>query len=231
MTAMFWNQALRRQLPALLDRFFICALPLVFLVLPYSAGAQEDLANKTVAALHTEQRNAYDALQYVAFRANIVIGVNAILSPNDGRFKLDFPGGTATDLLNAFSSQAPGLTWHQNEDIIHVFSSDAGSPLANVVLAYPGAKGKNRLQIWMQVRTSPEVKSWLSANGCSEIGSFGPYAFLRPRNRPDAISIPPGSMTLAQLLDKVAAQTGVNFWAILQTAPTAKSCRVSIMPW
>ncbi|HEX4022751.1 MAG TPA: hypothetical protein VHX63_16520 [Acidobacteriaceae bacterium] len=231
MATMFWNPMLRWQQRGLLGHILISALPLVFLVLPYSANAQKDLATKTVVALHTEQRNAYDALQYVAFRANIVIGVSAILSPNDERFKLDFPGGTVSDLMNTFHSQASGLRWQQNGNIIHVSSSDAGSPLANVVLNYPGAREKNRLQIWTQVRTSPEVKNWLRANRCREIGRFSPYAFLQPKNRPDAISISPGSMTLAQLLDKVATQTGVNFWAVLQTAPTAKSCHVSIMPW
>lgn len=231
MAAMFCNPAFNRQRRGLLGDILFCALPLIFLVLPCSAAAQEDLVAKPVSALHTEQRDAYDALQYVALRANIVIGVNAVLSPNDGRFKLDFPEGTVTDLLNAFASQAHGLRWQRNGNILHVSSSDGGSSLANVVLDYPGAKDKNRLEIWRQVRRSPEVESWLRAHGCREVGRFSPYAYLRPNHRPDAINIPAASMTLAQLLDKVAVQTGVNYWAILQTAPTAKSCQVSIMPW
>jgi hypothetical protein len=83
----------------------------------------------------------------------------------------------------------------------------------------------------MQIHESPEVKRWVAANNCVDVGRFGPYAFLRVKNSRDSISIAPGKMTLSQLLDKTAAQTGVGFWAISQSGPLAKSCRVSIVPW
>jgi hypothetical protein len=206
------------------------ALSTAFCIPIYPASSAAMTSN-SVAALHVKQRNAYEALQYIAFESGLTIGVEDVISPDDGKVVIDFPGGTVADLLNAFTNQAPSFRWQKDGEIIHVFRKSATVSLADVVLAYPGAKKLTRMQIWMQIRESPEVKRWVAANNCIDVGRFGPYAFLRTKNSPDSISIAPGTMTLSQLLDKTATQTGVGFWAILQSGPSAKSCKVSIVPW
>jgi hypothetical protein len=189
----------------------IWALSAAFCI-PIFAASSAATTSNNLAALHVEQRNADEALQYIAFKSGLIIGVEncCVSRRRQGRHR--FSGGTVADLLNAFTNQAPGFRWQQDGDGIHVFRKSAAVPLADVVLAYPGANKKNRMQIWMQIHESPEVKRWVAANNCVDVGRFGPYAFLRVKNSRDSISIAPGKMTLSRLLDKTAAQTGVVFF-------------------
>jgi hypothetical protein len=106
-----------------------------------------------------------------------------------------------------------------------VFWHGAHLPLANVVMAYPGAHDKTVREIWMSLGDNPEIKAWLGANHCMRQEVFDDYGSgSQPEVR---ISIDAGSMTLAQLMDRVAIKSGTNFWEISQSPP-GKTCVVAI---
>jgi hypothetical protein len=185
-------------------------------------------SNKRVPACHIEQFAAYNALHDISQKAAVVIGVEAVVDyKTEPTVKLDFPGGTLADLLNMFVSQVPEYRWSEDDGLIHVFRNAAHLPIADVLMSYPGARDKTREEIWEDIAARPEIKTWLDSNHCSRQELFNGKEFRSHNGR---ISIDPGSMTLAQLLDEVAVKSGVNYWAILQSPP-GKTCQLSIFLW
>ncbi len=192
----------------------------------YAASAYE----KRVQPCHIEQAGGYNALAEISAKSNTVIGVDAVVDyKTEPSIAFDFPDGTLADLLDMFLSQAPGYRWDEtDEGVVHVSNGDRDlSALKNLAISYPGAEKKTREEIWEDLANRPEISDWLKSAHCMRQEFFNGKEF---RNHNGRISIPPGPVTLSQLLDKVAADSGENYWSILKTNPDG-SCRISIHLW
>jgi hypothetical protein len=187
-----------------------------------------NISGKRMVACHIEEFGAYNALAEISHKAQVVIGVEAIQPEKEPTIVLDFPGGTIEDLLNLFVSQAPDYRWEESENgVIHVFRNNAHVSLIDVVMFYPGADNKTRQEIWEDIGKRPEVVAWMGSNHCSRTELFNGKEF---KHHNDPISIAPGSITVAHLLDEVAVKSGVDYWAVLRSAP-GNSCHVNIFLW
>jgi|SRR5277367_6278947 len=190
----------------------------------------ESAYRKHVGPCHIEQAGGYNALVEISAKSKTVIGVDAVVDyKTEPSIAFDFPGGTLADLLDMFLSQAPGYRWDETDDgVIHVSRSDHDlSALRNLAISYPGAENKTREEIWEDLANRPEISDWLKSAQCTRQEFFNGKEF---KNHNGRISIPPGSVTLSQLLDKAAADSGENYWAILKSNSDA-SCRISIHLW
>jgi hypothetical protein len=186
----------------------------------------KSVTSKEIGACHIEQFGAYHALAEIAQKADVAIGVDAIQPEKEPTIIFDFPGGTVSDLLNMFVSQAPDYQWQEGRDgIVHVSRRDAHVSLVDVFLSYPGARDKTRQEISEDISNIPEVAAWLSSNHCSR-DQFSHGGEFRSNNTP--ISIASGPLTVEQLLDEVALKSGANYWVVLR-APDSKPCRVTII--
>lgn len=186
----------------------------------------KSVTSKEIGACHIEQFGAYHALAEIAQKADVAIGVDAIQPEEEPTIIFDFPGGTVSDLLNMFVSQAPDYRWREGRDgIVHVSRRDAHVSLVDVALSYPGARDKTRQEISEDISKIPEVAAWLSSNHCSR-DQFSHGGEFRSNNTP--ISIASGPLTVEQLLDEVALNSGANYWAVLRT-PSSGPCRVTII--
>lgn len=86
---------------------------------------------------------------------------------------------------------------------------------------------KTRREIWQDIAKSPEVAAWMNTNHCSRGELFGAKESI---DKDGPISISPGIMTVAQLLDQMAVKSGINYWAVLRSDP-AGSCRIETLLW
>lgn len=185
-------------------------------------------SSKSVEACRIEEFGAYNVLRDISQKAHVPIGLEAIQPKQEKTITLDFPGGTVGDILNLFVSQAGSYRWEESQDgIIHVFRNNARVALTNVVMSYPGAADKTRREIWQDLAGRPEVSAWMNSNHCSRGELLGGKEF---RDKDSPVSINPGIMTVAQLLDQVAVKSGINYWAVLRSDP-ASSCRIEILLW
>ena len=196
------------------------------------SGAPADVGSgvstKRLAALHIEQFGVYNALGEISQKAGVVIGVDAIEPRKESTVKLDFPGGTVADLLNMFVSQAPDYSWQEGSSgVIHVSRSNAHVSLLDVVMSYPGVIKRTRREVWEDIAKRQEISAWMQSNGCSRAELFNGKEFS---DHNDPISLEARSLTLAQLLDEVAVKSGVDYWAVLQSAP-GTACTVNIILW
>jgi len=188
---------------------------------------QAPLSNRNIGAVHIEQFGAANALRSISQKAQIPIGVEAIVDyKNEHEVKLDFPGGTVADLLNMFVSQAPEYRWDEVEGIIHVFQDAKHLPLADTTISYLGAKSRSRKEIWSDLNKMPEIAAWMNANHCQRQELFNGKEF-RAHNAP--ISIERGTITVSELLDQVAVKSGENYWAILRSSASETACQVTII--
>lgn len=186
-------------------------------------------ANDRVEEFHVGAATAHDALRDIARRANVVIGVEGVQPEKESRIDFDFPGGTVAELLDGFVSQSPDYRWEEvRPGIIHVSRKGAHVSLTDVVVSYPGAHNKNRREMWLELAMRPEVSAWMRSSNCRRGDIFHAKQFQGYRG---LISIPSGSVTVAQLLDEVAQQSGVNYWAVLQSPLTDRSCNVFVLVW
>jgi hypothetical protein len=192
------------------------------------AASSESVSSRKVDALQIEEFGAYNALGEISQRAHVVIGLDAIQPRSEATITLDFPGGTVSNLLDAFVSRVPDYKWRETDGgIIHVVSSKPHDSLASVLMTYPGASKKTRQEVWRDLATRPEVESWMRTSGCARGELFNGKEF-RDHNEP--ITIEPGRITVARLLDEAASKSGVDFWAVLQSPP-GTSCTVQIILW
>jgi hypothetical protein len=192
------------------------------------ANGQERTSAKRVGSLHVEEFGAYNALGEISQKAHVVIGVDAVQPKGESTIVLDFPGGTVAGLLDMFVSQSPDYRWEEtNTGILHVSRDNAHVSLLDVQMSYPGAFKKTRREIWEDIAKRPEVEAWMQSNRCVREEFFNGKEF---REHNDPISIAPGSLTVAQLLDEVAVKSRVDYWAVLQSPP-GTSCRMDIILW
>lgn len=190
-------------------------------------GPPLDIGDK-VGAFNVQGVSAYEALQNVSRKYNIVIGLEGYVYKTDPKISLDFSGGTVADLLNAFVAQAPDYRWQNDDGIIHVFRNGGPALLASVELNYPGASGKRRYDIWREIHTLPEYVDWMKSYQCR---AFDPSRLEDFRFDDGPIDIAAGKITVAQLLDQVAKKSGDGFWAVLQSDPSDGACHVSVIAW
>jgi hypothetical protein len=94
-------------------------------------------------------------------------------------------------------------------------------------MSYPGAVKRSRHDIWEDIAKRPEVRAWMQSSHCTRGELFNGKEF-RDHNEP--INIQAGSMTVAELLDQVASKSGVNYWAVLQSASDSP-CSLQIILW
>lgn len=200
----------------------------LFLLYGYAATQVEMASARKVAACHIEQFGVYHALAEISEKTGIPIGVDAVQPEKEQSIMIDFPGGTLADLLNEFVSQAPDYRWADDaRGIIRVSRTGAHVTLLDVVMAYGGADRKTRQEVWKDIADRPEVTAWMEANHCSRREFFHGREF---KDHNDPISLAPGSLTLAELLDEVAVKSGENRWAVLQSPPD-HPCTVAIILW
>lgn len=194
-----------------------------------SKGTIVSVYNKRVGPCRIEQAGVYHALAEISTKTNIPIGVEAVLPTSEPNIVINFPGGTAADLLNALVALAPDYTWSETEQgIVHVSRGGAHITLLDVVMSYPGADNKTRQQIWEDLANRPEISAWMNSADCTR-GELFQGGEFKAHNAP--ISIPPGEITVRQLLDEVLLKSGQNYWAVLQSASSTTSCRIAILLW
>jgi hypothetical protein len=181
-----------------------------------------------VGAFHIQEVSAYEALQNVSRKYNVVIGMEGVVYKTDPKISLDFSGGTVADLLNAIVAEAPDYRWQNDDGIIHVFRNGARAPLVKLVLNYPGASQKDRYEIWREFHTLPEYVGWMKSYQCRPLERIRLVDF---RFDDGPIDIAAGQMTVGQLLDQVAKKSGDGFWAVLQSDPSDPVCHVSVIDW
>jgi hypothetical protein len=186
------------------------------------------LLTRKVGSVHIEEFGVYNVVAEISQKAHVPVGVDAIKPEREPTIVLDFLGGTVTDLLNTFVSQVPDYGWEETSGrIIRVFRRNAHVTFLDVPMSYPGAAKKTRREIWEDLGKRPELLLWLKSNHCSRGEFFNGYEF---KEHNDAITVEAGRLTLEQLLDEVAVQSGVNYWAVLQSAPTT-SCHIDVLLW
>jgi len=210
-------------------RFWFMAFTVLGLCVDLPGAARESSLLKRVAPCRIEQAGAYNALGEISARSGVAIGVDAVQPNEEPSVAFDFPGGTVSDLLSLFATQAPGYTWQEGPDgVVHVRRTGAHVSLLDVVMAYPGVRNQTRKEIWEDIAERPEISAWMNSGRCSRAEFFHGEEF-RANNGP--ISIAAGNLTLEQLLDVVATKSGTNYWAVLQSPPSAGPCRVAIILW
>jgi hypothetical protein len=196
---------------------------------PTAVATDVSPSTKAVGACHIEQAGAYHALAEISEKAGVPIGVEAVLPKKEPTIVIDFPGGSAADLLNMFVAKAPDYTWADTgSGMIHVSRNNGHISLLDVVMAYPGADHKTRQQVWEDLAKRPEVSAWMNSSHCTR-GELFQGGEFRSHNEP--ISIAPGDLTVEQLLDYVTVKSGENYWAVLQSAGPSNSCQVAIILW
>lgn len=195
-----------------------------------SASASEGTSSRRGKPIHAEQGGAYDFLREISEKVQIPIGIDAVLPHSQPTLVLDFPGGTAADLLNMFVEKAPEYSWRENGDgVIRVTRTNAHVRVVDVVIAYPGAENKTRQEIWQDIATRPEISAWRDSVNCTRGEVFGGGEFQYNNGR---ISIAAGDRTLESLLDEIAIKSGENLWGVLEwPADRYGPCRVAIMAW
>jgi hypothetical protein len=190
------------------------------------AAAAKSISSKEIGACHIEQFGAYHALAEISQKAGVAIGVDAIQPEEEPTIVLDFPGGTVSDLLNMFVSQALDYQWQDGRGgTIHVSRRDAHVSVLDVAISHPGVRDKTRQEISQSISNIPEVSAWLNSTHCSR-DQFSHGGEFRSHN--DPISTGSGPLTVEQLVDEVAVKSGANYWAVLRT-PASKPCRVTII--
>ena len=191
-----------------------------------AATQEKQISMKEIGACRIEQFGAYHALAEISQKASVAIGVDAAQPEKETTIAFDFPGGTLSDLLNMFVSQAPDYQWEEGRGgIIHVSRRDAHVSLLDVAISYPGVYDKTRQEISQSISDIPEVSAWLNSNHCSR-DQFTQGGEFRSHNGP--ISIGSGSLTVEQVLDEVAVKSGANYWAVLRTR-ASEPCRLTII--
>lgn len=191
------------------------------------------LAASAVSGSHVEpyriaSPDVSDAFHQIAGKSHVPIGVEGIFNYHtEPTIKIEFPGGTLADLLNRLVSQAPNYQWKEEDGIIRVLWHGTHLPIANVVIAYPGAHDKTVEAIYWDLGTLPELRAWLRSDHCSLLhGVIGAQLGTWDDRR---ISIDAGSMRLRELLDRVAIKSGGNYWAIVRSSAADQQCWVSIL--
>jgi hypothetical protein len=195
---------------------------------PSNGPAGSSTSARRLEHLRIEEFGAFNALGEISQKAHVMIGVDAVEPKKESTVVLDFPGGTVADLLNLFVSQEPEYQWAESSaGIIRVSRNNAHVSLLDVVISYPEPFKKTRRDIWEDLGKNPQVSEWMQSSHCSPATLFNGKEF---RDHNDPISIEPGSRTVAALLDEVAVKSGVNYWAVLQSAPGTQ-CYVNIILW
>jgi hypothetical protein len=204
----------------------------VLFIRPPQAGttpaAGGNTSGRKLNSLRIEQFAVYNALGELSEKARIVIGLDSVQPKQESDIVLDFPGGTVADLLDMFVATSPGYRWTETDSgVIHVSRTGAHVSLLDVVMSYPGAVKRSRHDIWEDIAKRPEVRAWMQSSHCTRGELFNGKEF-RDHNEP--INIQAGSMTVAELLDQVASKSGVNYWAVLQSASDSP-CSLQIILW
>jgi hypothetical protein len=185
-----------------------------------------------IEALHVEGLHPHEALMDLARKANVFIGYEGEFRKTDGKLAFDFPGGSVSDLLNAFIAQAPDFRWETDGPIIHVHRNGGHVSLADVTLNYPGATNKSRFDIWRNLHNLPEYRAWMDANRCRNVEQPAPRNFMM-FGGPPVVTIEPGQLTISQLLDQVTLKSAHYSWSIVQASAddSGHACRIWLNAW
>jgi len=114
------------------------------------------IAATAIGSLHIEQDGVYYVLEQMSERAHVPVGVDAIQPAKAETITLDFRGGSVAELMNLFVSKANDYRWVEKSGVINVSRVNAGVSLVDVVIDYPGASGRTRQEIWMDIKSRPE---------------------------------------------------------------------------
>jgi hypothetical protein len=189
-------------------------------------GRGQALLSRNLESLHIEQFAAYNALGEISEKAHVVIWLDAVEPKHQSIIVFDFPGGTVADLLDMFVVASPNHSWSETRSgVIHVVRDAAQVSLLDVVISYSGGIKKTRHEIWEDLAKRPEISEWMHSHACERGEVFNGSEF---RNHNDPISIESGSLTLAELLDRAAVKSGVDYWTVLQSPPDTP-CRIQII--
>ena len=207
-------------------------LPVMLFILFASSVAVASAA-ETPAGIKVEARQfrgfgAYNAVAEIAAYAHVVIGFVAVRPKEWSAYDFHFSGGTLADLLDSFVNQNPDYQWEVIEDgVLRVRRRGQPVSLAAESVSYPGAVNATRKEIWEVIQKLPEVKAWMISNHCSPLDLLSGNEF-RIHNEP--INIEPQTLSVSQLLDKVALRSGSHSWTIIRSTPGAL-CTITLEAW
>ncbi|HEY6766246.1 MAG TPA: hypothetical protein VI386_15935 [Candidatus Sulfotelmatobacter sp.] len=215
-----------------MSKILICFALVAFGLSAFPAHAGDpatvpgNVSSKEVGACHIEQFGAYHALAEISQKTGVALGVDVIQPEEESTIAFDFPGGTVSDLLNMFVSQAPDYQWDDNASpVIHVSRRSSHVSLLDLTLSYRGFREQTRLELSQDIAEIPEISAWLKSNHCSR-DQFSQGGQFKNHNAP--FTIGGATLTVEQLLDQIATKSGANYWAVLQTRRSG-TCRVSII--
>lgn len=165
------------------------------------------------------------AAMSIAERTSVVIGFEAVRPVEWSGYDFTFSGGAIQSLLDLYVAQFPGYSWKQvDPGVFRIIRSKHGVSLADQSISFAGVAGKTREQVWVEIKTIPEVKIWMSSHHCTPLDFFENN---ETKKHDTSITIKPGVYTLAQLLDQVALKSGVHYWSITESSIN-QPCAVSI---
>jgi hypothetical protein len=189
---------------------------------------QARLSEIRVRNVHLRGPRISDLLRDLAHQYHIVIGFVGIQQPEQMAKDLDLESGTLADVMNAIVSFHPGYTWQMADDgAIHVYSVAKRLDLADVPLSRFVIENQDRRQIWESLGSVPQINAWLRENGCSREELFTGHEW---KQKDKTVSFDASGKTLGEMLDYVAAATGVYFWSIARLQRDGK-CFISIALW
>lgn len=194
------------------------------------AAAVSYLSDAPVQAVHAEGLGVASVLREVSRETNMTIGLEMdLVLGQESHVRLDFPGGTISDLATMCATLVKGGAWRIIDSHNIVISAPGeASELASIPISHPGASSSTRRQVWSDLSSRPEITNWLSHAGCRRSELFTGHEWQGDAPR---ISITRRTMTLEQLLNSAAAASANDhFWSVLKNTREGQ-CEVIITLW
>jgi len=168
-------------------------------------SAANDFTSGRVQEVHVRGLGVPAVLREISREAHVTIGLEMdLIMGKESQIKLDFPGGTITELAKICTSLLQGASWRIVDGKSIVISQPGkASTLASVLINSSGTKNATRQQVWSDLSRKPEIKSWLRSEGCVDLSLLTGHEWIGDSA---AISFPKGTMSVETLLSMAARE-------------------------
>lgn len=191
--------------------------------------AQADLARQSVPALQIEGWGLEDVMHQVASKTQLTIGLELdLVMGTEGHVKLDFPGGTVTELADKCAALMPGVSWKivYNRSLL-LYLRGKATALSEQKIEFDGVTNATHEQVWRLLMQNTKFNEWLEAQACKSWFDLGGGRSQQDRA---VISIPSGQISIGDLLESAAVQSSKHFWSLLGNTRNGQ-CEVWIALW
>lgn len=124
-------------------------------------SAANDFTSSRVQGIHVRGLGVSAVLREVSRETHVTVGLETdLIMGEESQIKLDFPGGTITELAKTCTSLLQGASWRIVDGKSVVISQPGkASTLASVLINSSGTKNATRQQVWSDLSREPEIKS------------------------------------------------------------------------